>query len=69
MSEPWVVVIVVIAVGFTIGCLVDLARPSRRVYKIPKWAWALVCIVSEPWGGIVYLIVGRDTSPVANRAA
>ncbi|MHC8528926.1 PLDc N-terminal domain-containing protein [Lactococcus garvieae] len=28
---------------------------------MPKWAWALVCIISIPLGGILYFIVGRDT--------
>jgi hypothetical protein len=69
MSDTWAAVIVGLAVLFTIGCLVDLARPSRRVSKLPKWGWALICIVSEPWGGIVYLVVGRDTQPCAVETA
>jgi len=51
-------VALVLAVGFTIYCLDDLARvPSVRY--LPKWAWAVICIISEPLGGIVYLLVGR----------
>jgi hypothetical protein len=29
------------------------------VRYLPKWGWALVCLLSIPWGGIIYLIVGR----------
>ena len=25
----------------------------------PKWAWALVILVTEPIGGILYLLIGR----------
>ncbi|HEX2851298.1 MAG TPA: PLDc N-terminal domain-containing protein [Acidimicrobiales bacterium] len=50
--------LVLIAVGFVVYCLVDLARaPSVRY--LPKWVWALVCLASVPVGGIVYLLVGR----------
>jgi phospholipase D-like protein len=30
------------------------------VRYLPKWAWVLICLVSVPFGGIVYLIVGRE---------
>ncbi|HVL52370.1 MAG TPA: PLDc N-terminal domain-containing protein, partial [Actinomycetota bacterium] len=26
----------------------------------PKWAWAIICVVSIPLGGIVYLLAGRE---------
>lgn len=48
-------VLVAAFVGF---CLFDLSRTEVR--HLPKWAWAIVCIVSIPVGGIVYLTVGRD---------
>jgi hypothetical protein len=50
--------IVVIAVGFVVFCLVDLARADQVRY-LPRWAWAIVCLISVPLGGIVYLILGR----------
>jgi hypothetical protein len=50
--------LIVVAVGFVAYCLVDLARaPSVR--HLPKWAWAVICVMSVPLGGIIYLIVGR----------
>ena len=51
--------LVLLAVAFVAYCLYDLSR--SRVRHLPKWAWAIVCIVSVPLGGIVYLTIGRDS--------
>jgi hypothetical protein len=50
-----------LALAFVVYCWVDIAR-ARQVKHLPKWVWALICVVSIPVGGIVYLIVGRDSS-------
>jgi hypothetical protein len=50
--------IAVVAVGFEVFCLVDVAR-AEEVRYLPRWAWAVVCLISIPLGGIAYLIVGR----------
>jgi hypothetical protein len=50
--------ILVIAIGFEIFCLVDLAR-APEVRYLPRWAWVLICLASVPLGGIIYLIIGR----------
>ena len=50
--------LVVLAVAFVGFCLFDLSRATVRY--LPKWAWALVCLVSIPVGGIVYLLIGRE---------
>lgn len=59
--------IVVLALGFIVFCLVDIAR--HDVKYIPKWVWALICCVSVPMGGIVYLLLGRDTGTSDDRDA
>jgi len=46
------------AVGFAAFCLADLARAAEVRY-LPKWGWALACLLSIPLGGIMYLSVGR----------
>jgi ABC-2 type transport system ATP-binding protein len=52
------------AISFDVFCLVDLRR--ARVRHLPKWGWVLVICVSSPWGGLAYLIFGRDgTGPPA----
>lgn len=61
MSTPvaaWIPVIVV-AVAFEVFCLVDLAR-ARDARYLPRWAWALICLVSIPLGGVIYLVAGRS---------
>ena len=60
MDIPWaaVVPLVVAGLAFVVYCLVDIARHDVRY--LPKWAWALICALSIPLGGIVYLLVGRD---------
>jgi Phospholipase_D-nuclease N-terminal len=58
-SAAALVPIAVLAIGFVVFCLVDVFR-SEQVRYLPRWAWALICIVSIPLGGIVYLVVGRQ---------
>jgi hypothetical protein len=45
-------------VAFVAYCLYDLAH--ARVRYLPKAAWALICVLSIPVGGIVYLLLGRE---------
>lgn len=45
--------------AFIVYCLVDISR--HDVNYLPKWAWAIICVVSIPVGGIVYLLVGRNS--------
>jgi hypothetical protein len=46
------------AVAFEAFCLVDLAR-AEEVRRLPRGAWAIICLVSIPLGGIIYLAAGR----------
>ena len=55
-------VVVVAAVCFEVFCQIDLYR-TETVRYLPKWAWAVVCVVSIPAGGILYLIIGRVRYP------
>jgi ABC-2 type transport system ATP-binding protein len=51
--------VVAVVVAFDVWCLADLARASQ-VRHLPKWAWAVAICVWGPWGGLVYLILGKD---------
>jgi len=52
--------ILILAVAFDVYCLRDLIRASS-VRHLPKAAWAIVILlVSAPWGGLLYLFLGRD---------
>ena len=45
---------ILIAVAFIAYCIRDLARTSE-VRWMPKWAWGILCFVSVPVGGLIYL--------------
>ena len=58
MPAAALVPLVIAALVWLAYCFVDLARATVRY--LPKWAWALVILLSVPLGGIVYLLVGRE---------
>lgn len=39
-------------------CWYDIVRSD--VKHLPKWAWALIVVLSVPVGGIAYLLIGRE---------
>jgi hypothetical protein len=47
-----------VAAGFAAFCLADLVR-TRQVRYLPKWAWAIACLIQIPLGGIMYLAAGK----------
>jgi len=47
-----------LVVGWEIFCLADLAR-ADEVRFLPRWAWAIACLIQIPLGGILYLLAGR----------
>jgi hypothetical protein len=61
-SIPWagLIPVAVLLVGFLAYCVVDIAR--HDVKHLPKWAWIVISCASIPTGGIVYLLVGRDSN-------
>ena len=59
------IAVLVLAVGFVAFCLTDLVR-AEKVRYLPKWAWAILCLgvgLTVPFGGILYLVIGKDRSP------
>lgn len=61
-STPWagLIPVAVLVVGFLIYCVVNIAR--HDVKHLPKWAWIVISCASVPLGGIIYLLVGRDSN-------
>lgn len=51
--------VLAVALAFVGYCWYDLARMPGTRY-LPKWAWAIVCVVTIPLGGLAYLLVGRS---------
>jgi hypothetical protein len=59
----WLVMLgVALAIGFDAFCLADIARAAQVRY-LPKWAWALICLIQTPGGGILYLTIGHIGRP------
>jgi hypothetical protein len=52
--------IVLIQLGLMVAALVDLERRERRVRGGSKLAWALVIIVVNVIGPILYFAAGRE---------
>ena len=52
--------IVVIQLGLMIAALVDLERDERRVRGGSKLVWALVIVVVNVLGPILYFVAGRE---------
>jgi len=55
-----IVVLIVVAVAFTIYTLVDvLLTEKQRVRALPKGLWGVVVVVLPVVGGLLWLIVGK----------
>jgi hypothetical protein len=53
-----IIPLVLIQLTLMVICLVDLAR-REKVKGLPKWAWAIIIVLGELIGPVVYLVVGR----------
>ncbi len=63
------VILTVLFVAFTIFSFIDCIRTEEsRVRALPKTLWAVVIVIVTPFGGILWLTLGKDRSgrsPVA----
>ena len=55
-----------LVIGWEAFCLADLIR-ADKVRFLPKWAWAVACLIQIPLGGVLYLLLGRVWRPGASR--
>jgi hypothetical protein len=55
---PFIIPIVLLQLILMIVALVDLVR--REKTRGPKWLWAIVIVLGELVGPILYLIIGRE---------
>ncbi len=46
-------------IGWEIVCLRQVIL-AERVRFLPRWAWAVGCLILIPFGGVLYLLIGRD---------
>jgi hypothetical protein len=55
---PFLIPIILLELTLLVIALVDLIRRERT--RGPKWAWALVVVLINIIGPIVYLLFGRE---------
>jgi hypothetical protein len=58
ISATPVLLLGVLLVVFVVYCWVDIIR-AEKVKHLPKWKWAIICVISVPLGGIIYLVYGK----------
>ncbi|OGO61569.1 MAG: hypothetical protein A2032_04925 [Chloroflexi bacterium RBG_19FT_COMBO_49_13] len=56
---PYIIPLVLLQLTLMIVALVDLVHREKTRW-FPKWIWALVIILGELIGPIIYLIFGRE---------
>ena len=54
---PFLVPVILIQLILMVSALVDLVR--REHTRGPKWAWAIVVVIVNIIGPIVYFVIGR----------
>lgn len=52
--------IVLIQLGLMVAALVDLERADRRVRGGSKLVWALIIVLVNIFGPIIYFLAGRE---------
>jgi hypothetical protein len=57
---PFLIPVILIELGLMIFALTDLIRRERT--KGPKWMWAILIILVQIIGPVVYLVAGREES-------
>ncbi|HEY5563700.1 MAG TPA: PLD nuclease N-terminal domain-containing protein [Clostridiaceae bacterium] len=50
--------LILLQVGLMVFCLFRLRKDNVRY--LPKWGWALIIILGELMGPIIYLLIGRE---------
>jgi hypothetical protein len=55
---PFLIPVILLQLALMIFALLDLIR--REKTRGPKWLWAIVIVVGELLGPILYLLVGRE---------
>lgn len=57
---PYLIPVILLQLGLMVFALIDLTRRERT--KGPKWMWALIIVVVNIIGPVVYLLAGKDES-------
>lgn len=64
-----IAIYLVIQIGIEVYALVDLLRtPAQRVVGGRKWLWALLILLVNLVGAVVYLVAGKRPAPAEDPA-
>jgi hypothetical protein len=55
---PFLIPVLVLQLVLMVWALIDLARRERT--RGPKWLWAIIIVLGELIGPVVYFLFGRD---------
>ncbi|MBN1657505.1 MAG: PLDc_N domain-containing protein [Anaerolineae bacterium] len=55
---PFLIPVILLQLVLMIWALVDLAR--REKTRGPKWMWAIIIVLGELLGPIIYFLFGRE---------
>jgi hypothetical protein len=56
---PLIIPLLLLQLAVQIWALVDLVR-RERVAKLPKWLWAVLIVLLNLLGPILYFLLGRE---------
>ncbi len=56
---PYLIPVILLELVLMIVAVTDLLRREKTRY-LPKWAWAIIVILIQIIGPIVYFIIGRE---------
>jgi hypothetical protein len=56
-------ILVILFIAFTIFAFIDCFRTeTSRVRALPKYLWLVLIVILTPFGGILWLTIGKDRS-------
>jgi len=55
---PFLIPLILLQLALMAFALVDLVRRQRT--RGPKWLWAIIIVLGEILGPVIYLLVGRE---------
>ena len=55
---PFLIPLILLQLALMAFALVDLARRERT--RGPKWMWAIIIVLGELLGPVIYLLLGRE---------
>jgi DMSO reductase anchor subunit len=56
---PFIIPLVLLQLILMIVALVDLSKREKARW-LPKWLWAIIIIIGELLGPILYFVIGRE---------